>query len=366
MVLGSLLVCSGIGVFFLLSSRSPTPVPAPPVVVRNDPPPVVPPTRRNDPPPTKKDPPPRERLALPAAPAALEIKPPTLAQDGIVQLLPGTVASVAVGGGGRYLIFHLPKQEQLAVFDVNEARIVHTIPAADKDVKFSAGMNALLVVLPAAQTIERWSLATGKRETTAPLPDAESVRSACLGSASAGPLLLCRNTGQVRNRFQLLDVDTLKPLTLNWNIQRFPEAAFVRASADGRTFVFREGVGGEPHNMSLIRLGEDATTLTTEGSVASSLLVPGPDAAHIYGGNAVYDNALQAVHPTPAPEVIPRRSFRRRTAAPCSCGSTSRNGKRLAGRSASSRPASGSRSPKSGRSQRCRTRISTTARTATR
>ena len=57
--------------------------------------------------------------------------------------MPAPIAGLAVGRGGRFLILHLPKLGQLAVFDVNKAKITHTIPV-DDDVQFTAGLDKLI------------------------------------------------------------------------------------------------------------------------------------------------------------------------------------------------------------------------------
>jgi hypothetical protein len=38
---------------------------------------------------------------------------------------------MCVGGGGRYLVAHLPKLRKLAVFDICEAKISHYISVDD-------------------------------------------------------------------------------------------------------------------------------------------------------------------------------------------------------------------------------------------
>src|SRR5262249_28172277 len=53
--------------------------------------------------------------ALAPAPSAARatLRPPDL-QGEMIRRLPSPAAAVAVGGGGRYLILHLPKQRKLA------------------------------------------------------------------------------------------------------------------------------------------------------------------------------------------------------------------------------------------------------------
>src|SRR5205823_5846704 len=111
----------------------------------------------------------------------------------VVKQLPSTVSDLAVGGSGRYLILYLPRLKKLAVFDANEARITQYVTLDEDNVKFAAGMNHLLVVLPGSKVIQRWSLATFERELATPLPVQGKVSAVCMGSASNGPLLLATN-----------------------------------------------------------------------------------------------------------------------------------------------------------------------------
>jgi hypothetical protein len=103
---------------------------------------------KQDDPPRKdfkgKEPGPAVRFEVPS-PIATEIRPPALEAAKVVRQLPATIGGVAVGGGGRYLILHLPKQRQLALFDVNEAKVVHHFPLAEDTVKFAAGGEKLVI-----------------------------------------------------------------------------------------------------------------------------------------------------------------------------------------------------------------------------
>src|SRR5207245_11964 len=42
----------------------------------------------------------------------------------LVRPMPGRISSVAVGGGGRYLMLAMPDEKKLAIFDVNAADVV--------------------------------------------------------------------------------------------------------------------------------------------------------------------------------------------------------------------------------------------------
>ena len=104
--------------------------------------------------------------------------------------LPDTVDNVTVGGGGRFLIFHLPKLRQLAVFDANEAKIVKYLPLAEDNVKVAAGLDKLFIALPVSHVLQRWSLTTFEKEITVPNPVSGSVAKMLMGSATRGPLVI--------------------------------------------------------------------------------------------------------------------------------------------------------------------------------
>jgi hypothetical protein len=172
-------------------------------------------------------------------PVALDIKPPVLGGERLERLLPGPISDVGVGGGGRFLILLLPRQRQLAIFDVNEAKVVKYLPVAEDEVKFAAGMEVLVVAAPEAGVLQRWNLRTFQKEVTVPLPVPGRVTDLCLGSASAGPLLLCQNgmAGQAgQGRF--LDPVTFKVLERDGEANRSLPVVpgMISASADGSLF----------------------------------------------------------------------------------------------------------------------------------
>jgi len=91
----------------------------------------------------------------PADPSAVTIAPPVLTEDKVVKRLPDAFSDVVPGGGGRYLIFHLPRLKKLAVFDVAEARVSRYIPLTEDKVFFAAGRDAVIIGLPKANRLER-------------------------------------------------------------------------------------------------------------------------------------------------------------------------------------------------------------------
>jgi hypothetical protein len=186
-------------------------------------------------------------LFAPAATVARpEVKPPALEGDKVERKLDSTVADAVVGGGGRYLILHLPKERKLAVFDVNLAKVVGHIPMEEDSAKFAAGLEDVVIVLPRAGTIERWNLQTLERDVVTTLPVKGVIKAVAMGSASKGPLLIHWAAGSQpldKAGYAMLNVETMK---VAFNELKLPpgammgswsrDLAHLRASANGKLF----------------------------------------------------------------------------------------------------------------------------------
>jgi hypothetical protein len=249
----------------------------------------------NAPAPAPVPPPPAgQRTVVPSLPSPPE-------DSKVVRPLPGAVAGVAVGGGGRFLVLHLPQLRQLAIFDATEARVVKYLPLPEDSILFAAGLDRLFVVLPGSNVIQRWNLKTFEREVAAPLPVAGKITAACLGSASPGPLLLAVEGGPAAGCV-FLDTTTLKPIPVQVaGGGQLPGAGpFLHASADGATFTWRAGtLGIEPHGVAVLYLNGQRATVRSVG-MQSSVPVPGPDGRYIYTTSGVYTDQLVHLHPRPA------------------------------------------------------------------
>ncbi len=121
---------------------------------------------------------------------------------------------VRTGGGGKFLVFHSKDTSGLTVVDTQEQKVVKTIPA-EGDVCYCMDRNKLILVLNNQQVIQRWDLATLAREKTVMLPDGQQVKRAIMGSAGKGPLVMWTEGG-----CEMLDVDSLKPLTVKGDTQK--------------------------------------------------------------------------------------------------------------------------------------------------
>jgi hypothetical protein len=170
-------------------------------------------------------------------PVPADIKPPLLDKTPQVIELSDKIGDVAVGGRGRFLILRLLERRTLALFDVNEAKVVHEFPAPEDNVKFAAGADKLVIIQGGStNALERWGLYTKRKERTAAAPPGvRAVKATCMGSAARGPVLV-QWADDDRNEIapapvEFLDLETLQPLTL----QVVGAKGFARLS-----FAFRE------------------------------------------------------------------------------------------------------------------------------
>jgi uncharacterized protein (TIGR03067 family) len=227
---------------------------------------------------------------------ALAIRPPALDQAKVRKALPGTFDDVAVGGGGRYLIFHLPQPRQLAIFDVNEAKVVKYLPVAEDGILFTAGLDKLVVVLRGAKLIQRWSLTTFERELSVALDVRDAVSVIAMGSASRGPILVADAMGVSRSHFDFFDLATLMPMNVKKDINshiHIQEHDGVRASADGTVFTFWRTQVSPQGIQTLLLIGKEVKGNYDHDS--AGYLVPGPDGKVIYTARGLYSNTVKAM-----------------------------------------------------------------------
>jgi hypothetical protein len=239
---------------------------------------------------------------LPPLPDPVEIKPAPVSEEKSYKL-PEPASSLRVGGGGRFLILNLPKVSKLAVFDVNEAKIVRYIPTPEGDVQFAAGMTKLVVYAPGSKVIQRYNLLTGDREQTGKL-DLPTGRfeGFCIGHASAGPLLVSVNESQrgiPRGRVALYDIETFQEIPSPKRDRRASlELGLYWAGATGRV-LGHTGDYGQPNGVKTVVF--EAGRIEKYGEHKGTWFVmPGPDDRHIYaGGHGVVSTRVKPVDNVP-------------------------------------------------------------------
>jgi hypothetical protein len=111
---------------------------------------------------------------------------------------------VVVGGGGRFLILHLKKLQQLAVFDVSQVKVVKYLPLPTNDIEYTAGLKKMFVGLKDLKQIQRWDLTKLAVELTVAAPEG-GINGMGTGANVDGPLVVVGN-----KRIWLVNPSTLK------------------------------------------------------------------------------------------------------------------------------------------------------------
>jgi hypothetical protein len=213
----------------------------------------------------------------PADLSTVKIKPPALEEDKVIKRLPEVFSNVALGGGGRYLIFHLPKINRLAVFDVNEARVTKYIPLTEPEISYAAGLDSVVIGLKKAGKLERWSLTTFELEKSLISPFKEDITSIVMGHGSNGPVVV---------NGQFLDLDTFRFLEI------VDEKGNHRAAIGPGRIPSADGIVYGAWNTRVSP--SSSTTFVIEGSLvtrndAGDLrhIVPGPDGKTVFTGKGI-------------------------------------------------------------------------------
>jgi hypothetical protein len=226
---------------------------------------------------------------LPTSAAPTLIKPPPLRADKVVYELSEPTSDVAVGGAGRYLVLRLPRAKKLAIFDVNVAKVVGHIPLAEEGALFTAGLEDVLVVLPGAGTIERWSLKSRERDVAATLPIQGVIKAVAMGSASQGPLLVHWAVGSEPADSAVFTF--INPETMKVSLQEIKmppaqmvgvfnhELVHIRASANGQ--VFGMWRAGHPSGAAIITVAPGVAGSHSKYSDEGHIL-PGPDGKTVF------------------------------------------------------------------------------------
>jgi hypothetical protein len=215
------------------------------------------------------------------------------ADEPKVVKLPAAVLRTVVAADGRYLVMHLPKAKQIAVFDVKEEKIAKLLPAPDDDILLAGALDYIFVVRKSNSTMQRWNLATFEKEATVRLTVAEGpFENVCMGCAANGPMLLSpKHSATDSTKLVLINPVTVREVpTAGW----LPSTGYntIHASPDGQVFAWPSGSGG-----TFVARSVDGK-FSAKGLVGKgSGLKPGPGGRFFYSGNQVYDEEGRLLHP---------------------------------------------------------------------
>ena len=237
-----------------------------------------------------------------AEPAAINPLPMNEASTELK--LPSTIDDLAVGGGGRYLILHLPKLHKLAIFDANKGAISNYI-SVPENIVFAAGLTKVMVCVLDSNIIQRYNLETCEREVSVQSPVTGSIRLASMGASSEGPLLISVSLGTQdldRVSYHLIDIakmsaEPLKPKITgtgsNVYSTSYRDFIHARASADGSVFGFWCTSHSPSGLESLSIVGNEAVGHYEHDSRGH--VIPGFDGTQIFTCGAIYTTELKKI-----------------------------------------------------------------------
>lgn len=235
--------------------------------------------------------------------------------EPLVRRVDGPIDDVAVGGGGRYLILTLKEAHKLAVFDLNAANVIKTIPLPSSNALVAAGSRQVFIAFPDQNFIERLDLeALDQPSRNFRSPIRGRLKGLAMGHDSEGPLLAVwlpnsgNNFGE-RSRFSFLDTATLMVLKVglltNGGFQGIgnvspsggslllhpflTERVHVRASSGGELFGIWQTQGSPSGFQTLAVRGRNLQGIYNHESL--NHLAPGPDGETIYTGRGGVLNA---------------------------------------------------------------------------
>jgi hypothetical protein len=214
-------------------------------------------------------------LPLIAPPADLDPSAPK------TLLLPGEANMVAVGGGGRYLVLHFPKQGRLAVFDAN---IADLLPGGatmeNNEASVTAGATRMVTTVPGGKKLRVYSLPDLKALSEFEVPMFFGPKTIAMGSRANGPVVVA----DVFGRSMLMDVAVGKMIDGSERDQLL-HSNFIRATADGRMFLATNGYG--VNDKPKIADESQKKWRVLEPDVAAAY--PGPDGKLIYAKDMIVE-----------------------------------------------------------------------------
>ena len=254
--------------------------------------------------------------AMPSFPAELKYEPaepPIAAGEAVKTIkLPSALGEMVVGGGGRFILIHLPDLEKIGLLDVSQGKIVKYFSATDDQTLIAASANHLVVIAQDQGVISRYNLTTFERELTRTIPFNRPVQYVAMGSNSQGPLIMRWTDGTTdldRANFGCVDLKTLEaskeivwcPNPNEWwekpPTDEFRNSNLIRASSNGKVFTIN-GIG--PYEIknfdtssSKSKASRQVVPLCKPGILTRNRLVPAKNGDYFVTDGQILDSKLK-------------------------------------------------------------------------
>jgi len=206
-------------------------------------------------------------------------------QEGeTILMLPASMQSLAIGGGGNRLVAYLPQTKRIVVVDLVNEKVVHEVDTEETPVEIVAA-NDRFFVAQGGRRLAAWRFASLEMEQEVSLAEDETLVSMATGGGTNGPLLIkVRNDKGICNG-RFYHPSRLQPLPTT--LQKLPgrqplvweNDLLIRASTDGRVFC----VASQDYQYSIQFVGEMAfVTSRSRGEYLPAVI--GPHGEVQFGG----------------------------------------------------------------------------------
>ena len=197
--------------------------------------------------------------------------------------LPAPISDVVAAQDGRALLLQMKESKKLAVFDVLDLKIRGYINLDEDDALVAAGSRYILVVCPKQSVIERYSVETLQREKTTSNTFGD-ITSITMGRSSPTiAMMISSGSSPFNSKIMAYDAERMTVVSTadsNISVKMNNPNAFVRASADGRTYgLCRRGVS--PTGFTVLTYRDNEFSEFYE-HVSLGLLVPNADGTQIF------------------------------------------------------------------------------------
>ena len=178
--------------------------------------------------------------------------------------LPGAADAMCLGGGGRFILYRLPKYKQLAVLDLCLGKVVKYLPLPDAGSPFAAGMSKAFIYDRTADKYQRYDLLTFEKEAAVKNPAGTPPKTLLMGHSTDGPLTAVGENPRIQVGgvfFTFLNTTTFRPEELTpvggrgGRMQADAEAV-VRVSGDGRVYAWHRTTGSPQGFDSALIVGQ--------------------------------------------------------------------------------------------------------------
>lgn len=234
--------------------------------------------------------------------------------------LPAPVDEVVLANSGRYLLLHLKKLQQLAVFDISQAKVLKYIPLPSNNISIAGTSKKFFLGLRDLRQLQRWDLTKLEQELSVPAPEG-GVNKIAASPSTAGPILMI---GATVKRFWTVNPNTLvatKFPSKNWGTDGSAWGpANIHVSYDGSTAI---ACGGGWAGIEVASLRAGAVVSEHEGGyVNGDTWVAGNGSLVFPNGGGILRNDLESKvtgidgTPFPADDVAFSLAFRQEAKKP--------------------------------------------------